>query len=259
VPRLAILCALILFVLVAPAAEAASVGGPVFAVAPSGSAGHDSLEQAIRRRLKATKSALLASRRRQRSSAAQLRRAEAKLVRSGDPFPIQDQIGHLRQALAAEQSRTAGFSRSIKRLNLALKPVALPADFTSSSSSAVGSYAVSIAERYLDVRYVWGGSNPDSGFDCSGFVQYVYAQLGVKLPHYAASQYKMTLHVDPAQLQPGDLVFFEPRADGPGHVGMYVGNDLIIDAPHTGDVVKFERLSDKASRLGFVGASRPAF
>jgi cell wall-associated NlpC family hydrolase len=89
-------------------------------------------------------------------------------------------------------------------------------------------------------------------------VRYVYAQLGIALPHYAASQYAITMHVDPSQLQPGDLVFFEPRADGPGHVGMYVANGVFIEAPHTGDVVKFTELSTEASLIGFVGATRPA-
>lgn len=227
-------------------------------VAPNAVASHDSLTQAIRRQLKADRGALLDSRRRQSAGAELFRRAQAKVSRTADPFPAEDGAARLRQTPAAEQERASGIRHAIARLERALRPVSLPADFLSSPSSAVGSYAVSIAERYLNVRYVWGGSNPDSGFDCSGFVQYVYAQLGIKLPHYAASQYATTMHVDPSQLQAGDLVLFEPRADGPGHVGMYVGNDLFIEAPHTGDVVKFARLSTEASLLGFVGASRPA-
>jgi cell wall-associated NlpC family hydrolase len=147
--------------------------------------------------------------------------------------------------------------RAIRGLELALQPVTLPAGFLSSSSSAIGSYAVSVAERYLGVRYVWGGDTPSAGFDCSGFVKYVYAQLGIQLPHYAATQYATTMHIDPSQLEAGDLVFFEPRADGPGHVGIYVGNGFFIEAPHTGDVVKLEQLSTEASLIGFVGASRP--
>ncbi len=117
---------------------------------------------------------------------------------------------------------------------------------------------MSVAERYLGVPYVWGGANPSSGFDCSGFVKYVYAQLGIQLPHYAASQYATTTHIDPSQLEAGDLVFFEPHADGPGHVGIYVGNGLFIEAPRTGDVVKLTQLLTEARQIGFVGATRPA-
>jgi cell wall-associated NlpC family hydrolase len=254
--RLAFLCLLI--VLATVPARAAVAGGPVFDVVPSGATGSVSLNQAIRRQLAADRLALRDSRHRQSVTAASLERAKAEVARAADPFPAEDRAGRLQQALAAEQARATGIRRAIKRLELALRPVSLPADVLASGPTAVGSYAVTIAKRYLDVRYVWGGDTPSSGFDCSGFVQYVYAQLGIKLPHYAASQYAMTPHIDPAQLSPGDLVFFEPRADGPGHVGMYVGSDFFIEAPHTGDVVKFARLSTEARKLGFVGASRPA-
>jgi cell wall-associated NlpC family hydrolase len=253
--RLALLCGLLVCALAT--AGAAFAGGPVFDVVPSGGT-HASLNQAIRRQLKADRGALLVSRRRLRRAAVLLEHSQAQVSRSASPFPAEDRAAGLRQTVAAERERAAGIQRAIKRLSLALKPVSLSADFLSRPTSTIGSYAVSIAQRYLDVRYVWGGSNPGSGFDCSGFVQYVYGLLGVQLPHYAASQYATTRHIDPLQLEPGDLVFFEPRADGPGHVGMYIGNDVFIEAPHTGDVVKFAQLSTEARLLGFVGASRPA-
>ncbi len=81
---------------------------------------------------------------------------------------------------------------ALRGLQLALQPVQVPDGLTSQPPSAIGAYAVTIAERYLGVRYLWGGDNPDDGFDCSGFVQFVYAQLGVRLPRYAATQYAMT-------------------------------------------------------------------
>jgi len=120
-----------------------------------------------------------------------------------------------------------------------------------------GEAAVAIAKHYLGVPYVWGGADPLNGFDCSGLTKFVYAQLGVQLPHYAASQWNMGHRVDSGQLQPGDLVFFEPRFDGPGHVGIYIGNDQFIAAPHTGDVVRTGSLSSVADAIGFVGAVRP--
>ncbi len=110
---------------------------------------------------------------------------------------------------------------------------------------------VGIAMQYLGVPYVWGGSSP-SGFDCSGFVLYVYAQVGVSLPHYAASQYNYGVPVARDQPEPGDLVFF----DGLGHNGIYIGGGQFIHAPHTGDVVKISSLDDAWYAGNWVGARR---
>jgi cell wall-associated NlpC family hydrolase len=120
-----------------------------------------------------------------------------------------------------------------------------------------GQAAVAIAMNYLGVPYVWGGAVPATGFDCSGLVRFVYAQLGINLVHYAASQFAAFPKLSPAQLQPGDLVFFEPKMDGPGHVGLYIGHDQMIEAPHTGAVVRIASVSDAAAQLGFLGAVRP--
>ena len=102
------------------------------------------------------------------------------------------------------------------------------------SSNAVLAYA----SNYLGVPYVWGGTTP-AGFDCSGFVRYVYAHFGIYLPRVSQDQQNVGMYVSRDQLQPGDLVFF---GDPAHHVGIYVGNGNMIDAPHTGDVVKIERL-----------------
>ncbi len=109
--------------------------------------------------------------------------------------------------------------------------------------------AATIALRYLGVPYVWGGESP-KGFDCSGLVAYVYAQLGITLPHYAAAQYQLGVSVPRDQLQPGDLVFF----DALDHVGIYIGGGEFVHAPHTGDVVKITSLASYGP--GYVGARR---
>jgi peptidoglycan DL-endopeptidase CwlO len=98
--------------------------------------------------------------------------------------------------------------------------------------------AATIATRYLGVPYVWGGASP-SGFDCSGLVMYVYAQLGISLPHYTVSQWNATTPISMSQIQPGDLLFF----DHLGHVGIYIGGGQFIHAPHTGTVVQISSLS----------------
>jgi cell wall-associated NlpC family hydrolase len=109
--------------------------------------------------------------------------------------------------------------------------------------------AAKIALQYLGVPYVWGGASP-SGFDCSGLVMYVYAQLGISLPHYTVSQWDVTEPISSSQMQPGDLVFF----DGLGHVGIYIGGGQFVDAPHTGSVVRIDSLSSWGG--SFVGARR---
>jgi peptidoglycan DL-endopeptidase CwlO len=95
------------------------------------------------------------------------------------------------------------------------------------------------ALQFLGVPYVWGGATP-SGFDCSGLVLYVYRNYGVAFPHFAAYQANMGRAVSVSELQPADLVFFGSPIH---HVGIYAGNGLFIQAPHTGDVVKVTRLS----------------
>ncbi len=108
--------------------------------------------------------------------------------------------------------------------------------------------AASIALQYLGVPYVWGGASP-GGFDCSGLVMYVYAQLGISLPHYTVAQWNATVPISPSEMQPGDLVFF----NGLGHVGIYIGSGQFVNAPHTGSVVRIDSLG---SFGGFDGARR---
>ena len=111
-------------------------------------------------------------------------------------------------------------------------------------------HVVPIALQYLGVPYVWGGSSPSTGFDCSGFIMYVFAQVGVSLPHHAASQYNYGTPVPFDQIAAGDLVFFS----GLGHAGIAIGGGQFVHAPHTGDVVKISSLSERWG--SFVGARR---
>jgi cell wall-associated NlpC family hydrolase len=119
-------------------------------------------------------------------------------------------------------------------------------------AGSLGERAVQIAEGELGVPYVWGGASP-SGFDCSGLTMWVYAQLGISLPHFTGGQWVAGPHVPYDQLAPGDLVFFEPSI---GHVGIYIGGGSFIHAPHTGDVVKISSLSDSWYAANYQGAVR---
>jgi cell wall-associated NlpC family hydrolase len=120
---------------------------------------------------------------------------------------------------------------------------------------AIGEKAVQLALRYLGVPYVWGGSTPQGGFDCSGLVMYVYGKLGVRLDHFTGLQWLEGTRIDAALLKPGDIVFFRPEAGHPGHEGMYIGGGKFIQAPHTGDVVKISDLDGYSGM--YMGAVRP--
>ncbi len=104
---------------------------------------------------------------------------------------------------------------------------------------------------YRGAPYRWGSADP-SGFDCSGFVQYVYAQVGVSLPHNAALQYHYGTPVSRDSLEPGDLVFF----DGLRHNGIYVGDGRFIHSRQTGKRVGIASLDEDWYRSHWVGARR---
>jgi cell wall-associated NlpC family hydrolase len=110
--------------------------------------------------------------------------------------------------------------------------------------------AVALAKRYLGTPYHWGGASPQTNFDCSGLLQYVWGQQGVNIPRVTYDQWKSGRPVQRKALQAGDAVFFEPTSRGPGHVGMYIGGGMFIEAPHTGAVVRISRLADRKDYMG---------
>ncbi len=116
----------------------------------------------------------------------------------------------------------------------------------------LGVRAVDFARRLLGVPYRWGGDSPQSGFDCSGFVRFVYAHFGFELPHSSYADFDLGVRVARGSLRPGDLVFF----DGVGHVGMYVGDGRFIHAPHSGTDVQVTSLADPWYQASYDGARR---
>lgn len=99
----------------------------------------------------------------------------------------------------------------------------------SRGSNAIGRRVVADSMQYLGVPYVFGGTTP-SGFDCSGYVRYVFANAGIYLPRTADAQYECGYAVSTAELVPGDLVFFSTYEAGPSHVGIYLGDGNFINA-----------------------------
>lgn len=175
--------------------------------------------------------------------AAQKQRIESQLASRRQLLSsIKGQIARIRAAEVAQQRQLAAAARS--RLAAAIPvPVGIGISAATPEGSTVAppnvhGGVVGIAMQYLGVPYVWGGSSP-RGFDCSGLVSYVFAQIGVSLPHSSYAQFGMGTSVSISELQPGDLVFFS----GASHVGIYIGGGQFIHAPHTGDVVKISSLS----------------
>ena len=122
-------------------------------------------------------------------------------------------------------------------------PVTLPSDISDKARALIEE-----AEKYLKVPYLWGGESPE-GFDCSGRMKYVFKSQGIDIPRISEDQQSFAKPISIAEIKPGDLVF--NKASDSTHVGMYIGYDMYIQAPHTGDVVKISKLS--ASNMKYVG------
>jgi peptidoglycan endopeptidase LytE len=115
-----------------------------------------------------------------------------------------------------------------------------------------------IAETALSLRgvaYRNGGSDP-TGFDCSGFVSYVFAQHGVSVPRTVTDQYGAGSEVDSSDVRAGDLVFFDTMGTGVSHVGISIGGDEFVHAPSTSGEVRVERLGTTYWTRRFLGARR---
>lgn len=114
-------------------------------------------------------------------------------------------------------------------------PVTLPSDISDQAKALIEE-----SEKYLKVPYLWGGESPE-GFDCSGLMQYVFESQGIDIPRVSEDQQSFAKPISMAEIKPGDLVF--NKSSESTHVGMYIGNDMFIHAPHTGDFVKITKLS----------------
>jgi cell wall-associated NlpC family hydrolase len=164
---------------------------------------------------------------------------------------LQQVNGELEQLVQQEAQRRAEEAARAARSRYA--PGALgdgnPEAFPNLPASGAAAAAIDFARAQLGKPYVYAATGPDS-YDCSGLTMSAYAAAGVRMPHYSGAQYSSIPHVPLDAMQPGDLVFW--GAGGGSHVGIYVGNGLMIHAPHTGDVVKIAAVYGHP-----VGAGRP--
>lgn len=123
------------------------------------------------------------------------------------------------------------------------------------SERKIGQQIASFAQQFLTVPYAWGGATP-AGFDCSGFVYYVYNQYGISLPRTADEQYYAGQRVPLTAIQPGDLVFYSTYTSGPSHVGIYAGNGQFVHASSGAGEVTMTALSKPYYQARFLGAFR---
>jgi cell wall-associated NlpC family hydrolase len=127
--------------------------------------------------------------------------------------------------------------------------LALTGKAKAATMSAKATRVVKVALKQRGVPYHWGGSSPRTGFDCSGFTRWVYAHVGISLPHSSYAQFNLGRRVSLGRLKPGDLLFFY----GLGHVGIYIGHGNYIDAPQSGEVVHIKSV---AQGLGAIDGAR---
>jgi len=164
---------------------------------------------------------------------------------------VEDQLAERRALLADLDARVKELIERQARLDAAASQRLADAagvDIESINGSAAQIALIKETMKYLGIPYVWAGATPLGGFDCSGLVLYVYAKFGISFPHGATMQAHMGTPVPFGKMEPADLVFFgDPSFYH--HVGIYIGNGLFIEAPHTGDVVKVSQLAGRGSTL----------
>jgi len=162
------------------------------------------------------------------------------------------QLVAAQQATAARAAAEQFAARLAAARAAAIDPTLLGG---SEPPNAMAAAAIAAATTRLGAAYVWGATGPGT-FDCSGLVQWAYAQAGLALPRVAADQWDAGPHPGLAELAPGDLLFWATDPSDPTtihHVAIYIGNGTMIAAPHTGDVVKVQPVY----LTGFIGATRP--
>ncbi|MFA9446402.1 C40 family peptidase [Egicoccus sp. AB-alg6-2] len=114
----------------------------------------------------------------------------------------------------------------------------------SAGDGSMGQRILAAGERYLGVPYKWGGTNPAVGLDCSGFVQQTFGDLGIRLPRVSVDQARAGRPVASlAEARPGDLVFWRAEGKRPNHIGIYAGDNKMLVAPRTGDVVRYQEMN----------------
>ena len=139
----------------------------------------------------------------------------------------------------------------------ALPPLPLVASPATPGAAPTPSSLLQAAAGLRGISYRLGGDSPADGFDCSGFVRYVFGEFQITLPRTVAEQYEVGTAVDRARIQPGDLVFFSTVAPGASHVGLAIDAETFIHAPGSGSSVRVDRLDAPYWHERLIGVRRP--
>jgi peptidoglycan DL-endopeptidase CwlO len=189
-------------------------------------------------------------------AAAQAARQGAQSELASQQATLAKVKGRIGTLVAQRQAALAAAQAAAFQARLAAQKAAAAADAGLPSvppaPNGGGAEAVAAAESQIGVPYVWAGSSPGAGFDCSGLTMWAWAHAGVGLSHSAADQYAETVHVPLSDLQPGDLLFYR-EGDTIGHVTMYVGPGEMVQAMETGTNIEITGIWTS----GLVGAGRP--
>lgn len=180
-------------------------------------------------------------------------RGQVYVVQAGDTFS--SIAAQFRLSAAALETANPGASPADLQVgqSILIPPGADSPQYPPASS--FGAQLARLALKYLGVRYVWGGTDPSVGFDCSGFVYFLSHKLGVDLPRTSSEQYQYGVAVPPADLEPGDLVFFDTDFFA-SHVGIYEGNGMFAHAENFGTVTQLTSLHDPYWSSRYIGAKR---
>lgn len=159
-------------------------------------------------------------------------------------------------AVPAHADETAAQLPPLTAVQPTLPAATVPTSFMSRAALSMES-TLDRALDFIGIRYKRGGSTPETGFDCSGFVRYIYNEtLGLVLPHNAKAIAEEGERVDKTDLKPGDLVFFNTMRRAFSHVGIYLGDNLFVHAPRSGARVRIEDMSDRYWSRRYNGARR---
>lgn len=186
--------------------------------------------------------------------------AEAKALKEAEEKRLAEEARKAEEAKIAEEKKAQeeANKQQVKQTVQATEQVVEEQAINYQAPVSQGAQgAVNAASQFVGYSYVWGASDPNVGFDCSGLTSYAYRQVGINLPHNSAAQFNNGYAVDTNNLKPGDLVFFSFGGGGIDHVGMITGSDgsfIHASTPQTG--VRYDNIFNGSFQTAFRGARR---
>ena len=188
----------------------------------------------------------------QQAVLAQLSTDERAMLNSS--VKAQAKVSRIQQLIQQEAIEAADAAKAVKQNNVVSRGTNYGGGVAGTVKVSGGTQQIlSFAARFLGTPYSWGGTSP-GGFDCSGFIQYVYRNSGISLSRTSEAQFNNGVDVSRSDLRPGDIVFFHTYSSGASHVGIYVGNNTMINSSNGG--VSYDDMTDGYWGSRYLGARR---